>query len=152
MNESMAARGSGSSQQRTFGLYTGLCPKHWNYLPHFISTGLWTWNRQGVPKCWLLNSPRRKPIQTKTFDTTLSFFLLFSGHAAQCGLWPPRLRGYLITHNNVPRSVELLWTSDHLVAETSTWQHTTHTTDKHACSRWESNPRSQQTSGRWRTP
>ena len=33
--------------------------------------------------------------------------------------------------------------SDQLVAETSTWQHTTLTTDKHPCLRWDSNPRSQ---------
>jgi hypothetical protein len=37
--------------------------------------------------------------------------------------------GSLITHNDAPQSVGLLWTSDQLVAETSTWQHTTHTTD-----------------------
>jgi len=30
--------------------------------------------------------------------------------------------------------------SDQLVAETSTWQHTTLTTDKHPCPRWDSNP------------
>jgi hypothetical protein len=30
------------------------------------------------------------------------------------------LRGSLITHNDAPQSVELLWTSDQLVAETST--------------------------------
>jgi len=35
------------------------------------------------------------------------------------------------THNDAPKSVRLLWTSDQLVAETSTWQHTTLTTDKH---------------------
>jgi hypothetical protein len=29
-------------------------------------------------------------------------------------------RGFLITHNNAPQLVELLWTSDQLVAETST--------------------------------
>jgi hypothetical protein len=29
-------------------------------------------------------------------------------------------RGFLITHNDAPQSVELLWTSDQLVAETST--------------------------------
>ena len=34
-----------------------------------------------------------------------------------------------------------------LVAETSTWQHTTLTTDKYPCPRWDSNPRSQQASG-----
>ena len=34
------------------------------------------------------------------------------------------------------------------LAETSTWQHTTLTTDKYPCPRWDSNPRSQQASGR----
>jgi len=38
-----------------------------------------------------------------------------------------------ITHNDVPQSVGLLWTSDQLVAETSTCQHTTITKDKHPC-------------------
>jgi hypothetical protein len=31
----------------------------------------------------------------------------------------------LITLNDAPQSVRLLWKSDQLVAETSTWQHTT---------------------------
>ena len=56
------------------------------------------------------------------------------------------------THNDVPQSVGLLWTSDQLVAETSTWQHTTLTTDKHPCPRWDSKSRSQQASGRRPTP
>jgi hypothetical protein len=51
------------------------------------------------------------------------------------GLSPPRFRGFLITHNYAPQSVGLLWTSDQSVAETSTWQHTTLTTDKHPCPR-----------------
>jgi len=37
------------------------------------------------------------------------------------------------SHNDVPHSIGLLWTSDQLVAETSTWQHITLTTDKHPC-------------------
>ena len=41
--------------------------------------------------------------------------------------------GFLITHNDASQSVGLLWTSDQFVAETSTWQHTTLTTDKHPC-------------------
>ena len=61
-------------------------------------------------------------------------------------------RGFLITHNDAPQSVGLLWTSDQSVAKTSTWQHITLTTDKHPCSRWDSNPQSQQTSGRRPTP
>jgi hypothetical protein len=35
------------------------------------------------------------------------------------------------SHSDTPHSVGLLWTSDQLVAETSTWQHTTFTTDRH---------------------
>jgi len=69
-----------------------------------------------------------------------------------CGLYPPRFRGFFITHNDAPQSVELLWTSDQSVAETSTLKHTTLTTDKHPCPRWDSNPQSQQASGRRRTP
>jgi len=34
------------------------------------------------------------------------------------------LRGFLITHNDAPQSVGLLWTNDQSVAETSTSQHT----------------------------
>jgi hypothetical protein len=53
------------------------------------------------------------------------------GSAAQRGLWPPVAlqpnvgygllapRGFIITHN-APQSVGLLWTSDQLVADTST--------------------------------
>ena len=33
---------------------------------------------------------------------------------------------HLIARNDTPHSVGLLWTSDHPVAETSTWQHSTH--------------------------
>jgi len=40
------------------------------------------------------------------------------------------VRGYLMTHSDAPQSVGLLWTSDQSVAQTSTWQNTTLTTDK----------------------
>jgi len=68
------------------------------------------------------------------------------------GLQPPRFRGFLITNKDVPHSVGLPWTSDQSVAENSTWQHTTLTTDKHPCPLWDSNPQSQQASGRRPTP
>jgi len=68
------------------------------------------------------------------------------------GLWPPRVRGYWITHSDASQSVGLLWTNDQCVAETSTWQHTTLTIDKLPWPGWDSNPRSQQTSGRRPTP
>jgi hypothetical protein len=34
---------------------------------------------------------------------------------------------FVITHNDATHSVVLLWTSDQIVPDTSTWQHTTHT-------------------------
>ena len=54
------------------------------------------------------------------------------GAAAQRGPWPPHAWGFWITHNDAPQSAGLLWTSDQLVAETSTWQHKTLTTNIHA--------------------
>jgi len=48
-----------------------------------------------------------------------------------------------------PHSVGLWWTSDHLVAETSTWHHKTQQT---FISRWDSNPQSQQEKGCKPTP
>jgi hypothetical protein len=41
------------------------------------------------------------------------------------------LEVFYITHNDAPQSVGLLWTSDQLVAETSTIQHTTFKTNIH---------------------
>jgi hypothetical protein len=54
-----------------------------------------------------------------------------------CFVWarqPPVGHGLLMqevsrSHNDVPQSVGLLWTSDQSVAQTSTWQHTALTTD-----------------------
>jgi hypothetical protein len=59
-------------------------------------------------------------------------FLVFCA-TAPSGPGPPHSRGFQITHNYAPQSVGLLWTSDQLVAETCTWQHTTLTTDKLPC-------------------
>ena len=53
-----------------------------------------------------------------------------------------------MAQREAPQSVGLLWTSDQLVAETSTWQHTTLTTNKHPCPKRDSNPQSQQASDR----
>jgi hypothetical protein len=49
-----------------------------------------------------------------------SYLFIFSGSAAQHRLWPPRSRGFVITHNDAPQSVGLLWMSDQLFTETST--------------------------------
>ena len=46
--------------------------------------------------------------------------LFVFGATAASGPGPPHLRGFYITHNDASQSVGLLWTSDQLVAETST--------------------------------
>jgi hypothetical protein len=65
---------------------------------------------------------------------------------------PPHYRGFTITLRHTPHSVWLLWTSDRPDAETSTWQHTPLTRDRHPCPRQDSNPQSQYANGRTPTP
>jgi hypothetical protein len=60
-----------------------------------------------------------------------------------------RLRDHTL---DTPHSVGLLWTSDQSVAETSTWQHTTLTRERHPCPRRDSKPQSQLASDRTHYP
>ena len=52
------------------------------------------------------------------------------------------------SHSDTTHSIGLLWTSDRAHAQTSTWQHTTLTTDRRTCPCRGSNPQSQQPTGR----
>jgi hypothetical protein len=79
---------------------------------------------------------------------TLIFFLVV--------LWPKAGHGLLIRevsrpHNDAPQSAELLWTSDQIVATTSTWQLTKLTTNIHGPRR-DSSPQFQQANGPTITP
>ena len=60
----------------------------------------------------------------------------------------------LLDHTDLdtPQSVGLFWTSDRPVAETCTWHYTTLTRDRHPWPWRNSNPESQEASGRWPTP
>jgi len=51
-------------------------------------------------------------------------------------------------YNDAPPSVGLLWTSYQLFAETSTWQHTTLTSERHPCPQRNLNPQPQHASSR----
>jgi hypothetical protein len=87
------------------------------------------------------------------YGVTVNFFLTY--FIPFFKFWPLlpthcRCRGlvlHLITLKDT-HSVELLWTRDQPVAETSTWQHATLTRDKHLCPRRYSNQQYQQASGR----
>jgi len=56
------------------------------------------------------------------------------------------------SHSDTSHSAGPLWTSDQPDAETSTWQQLTFTRDIHPCLWLNSNPQSQQVSGRRPTP
>jgi hypothetical protein len=67
-----------------------------------------------------LNGEEAIAITIATFGyEEVYLFIISSGPVTQRGLWPPRSRGFFITHD-VPQPVGPLWTSDQLVAETST--------------------------------
>jgi len=61
-------------------------------------------------------------------------------------------QGPLIMEASRSHSGELPWTSDWPIAETSAWHHTKSTSNRHPCPWPESNPQSQQASGRRPTP
>ena len=71
---------------------------------------------------------------------SLSCLLVYSffwgGAATQSRAWRPHFWGFWIIHI-AAQSAGLLWTSDQFVAETSVWQHNTHS--KHPCPRRYSN-------------
>jgi hypothetical protein len=79
---------------------------------------------------WHEQNNMKHELTNKITSNRLLLFSLALQPSAGYGLLISR--GFLITHNDAPQSVGLLWTSDQLVAETSTRQHTTHTTDIHA--------------------
>jgi hypothetical protein len=73
-------------------------------------------------QCNLSTSAKYSEFQCNVANVILFIYLftIFSGSAAQRELWTPRSQGFLITHNDAPQSAGLNWTSDQLVAETST--------------------------------
>ena len=100
--------------------------------------------------CRCLNTQQPSPnndLSIATNEQNLLFCTPFFSMARQPlgGLGRHIFRGFTITHFflDTAHSVELLWTSDQPVAETSTLQHTSVTRDRHPCPRWDSNQQSQ---------
>jgi hypothetical protein len=103
-----------------------------------------------LPRLYLLiqsaTQRKAKPIRYSYLK-----FSLYHGATAPSGPGPPHYRGFTIILNYTPQSIGLLWTNNQLDAETSTCT-TDNTYDRHPCPRWDSNPQSQQASGRRPTP
>ena len=101
--------------------------------------------------CLNMRYPKLDSRTYLTWRKSSTVFLFYHVAAAPLG------QGLLIvedswSHSYTPYSVGLLWTIDQPDAETSTWQHTTLTRDRHRSPRWDLNPQSQQTSGHRPTP
>jgi len=102
----------------------------------------WHWRGQlvssfGTYLLWRLYNPCYRPVSNcllmRVIELTLlsvCLFVLARQPPSEPG--PPYSRGLHITPNDAPQSVGLLWTSDQPLAESSTWQHATLTTDIHA--------------------
>ena len=106
------------------------------------------------PSQYILQSVRGHPavVLTVTINGMQAIrpvrYLLFLSSIIFDWCLAPHRWGFYNIHNDTPHSVGLLWTSGQLVAETSTWQHTTLIIGRYPCPRRDSNPRSQQASGR----
>ena len=94
-----------------------------------------------LPFFWHIDRNKASPWHVLFFR--LLHFNHYHGATAAVGQGPFIIEDSW-SHSDTPHSVRLLWTSDQLVAETSTWQRTTLTTDKHPCPWRDSNPQSQQ--------
>jgi hypothetical protein len=109
-----------------------------------------------VPKTWRLNRGWNSIFTFWTLQpavTTPSVkvqlkpeFRFVFGATASSAPGHPHSQVYR-SHTTAHQSVGRLWTSDQLVAQTSAWQQTTHTTDVLA-PHWDLNPQSQQANGR----
>jgi hypothetical protein len=86
-------------------------------------------------------------VTQNNYHSSLLSSSFFPGQMARQAPWGPRPPQFSRLHDHTlldtPHSVGLLWMSDQPVAETSTWQHTTLTRDRHPCRRRDSNPQSQ---------
>ena len=77
------------------------------------------WVTYTVAKKLVLQLPMPAPCSSPLYFRMGGVF--FScGATAPSGSWPPHSWGFLITHSDASQSVGLLWTSDQVVAETST--------------------------------
>jgi hypothetical protein len=56
----------------------------------------------------------------KSYNIIYYYYYYYFWHGSPERAMSPRPRGFLITHNDTPQSVGLLWTGDQFVAETST--------------------------------
>ena len=136
----------------------------------WISSRPWRWDAQVVPKSWFLTKKwRQVKTQKVLYSFTLSLTYVLDKGWVINATPPPRFTlgkesqypfyrvlggprvascSRFLDHKHTPHLEGLPWMRDRPVAETSTWQHTTVTRDKHPYLQLVSNPQSQQASGR----
>jgi hypothetical protein len=118
------------------------------------------WSTQSELKHCTKTWPNKQATEgqvTEIGACVLEFNILTQSHFFTMVQQPPMGQDLLIieasrSHSDALHSVGLLWTSDQVDTQTSTWQHTALTTDRHPCPRRDSKPKSEQASGRGPTP
>jgi hypothetical protein len=97
---------------------------------------------------WIINNKLLQVLRLWRSERDKCNQFFSCGAAAQRGSWSPWSWRFYITHNDALQTVIFLWTSDQLIAETSTsiWLHTILTTDQNPCPLRDSYPQSQQPS------
>jgi len=118
-----------------------------NLFGHYLSMKVFTIRTSRINK-WPAVAEGVHPKLACSTQTLVYRIILFLW--LKCPQWARTSlsRLYNLAQLDAPRSVELLWTSDQLDADTSTWQHTMFRRDKPLCFRLDSYPQSQQVSGR----
>jgi hypothetical protein len=124
-------------------------PRHFVVLVYINCISIFGSQLQNISNIYIYSTPNyntlRSILHNPPHNTRCSVitYIFFYGSTNLYGHGPPRFVEVSWSHIwDTPQSVGLLWTREQLVAETSTWHHTTLTTDRHPCPRWDSNPRS----------
>jgi hypothetical protein len=91
-----------------------------------------------VSSSWCLPKPMQSLYSRRRSDSWTTnigdlFVIFFRGATVHRGPRSPSYRSFMITCNDVPHSVGLLWAKDQPDADTCTWQHTKLTRDWHPC-------------------
>jgi hypothetical protein len=95
---------------------------------------------------WSVSHPVCHPVDfcVPRGDVGINWLISFPHDATTLVVQDLRIIEAIQSHSETQHTLWIPWTSDQPDAETSTWQHTTLTEDKHPCPRRDSNPQSQQ--------
>jgi hypothetical protein len=133
-----------------FSVSTSAHPSHTQNTTALSPMTVKQWNAPNKPGIGLQQQSRRKTPSFCVCVFVIEFFSPLNGATAPRGPRPPYYRGFTITlrHTTFGMTPPDKWSAQRRDLYLTT--HETH--DRHPCLRWDSNPQSQQASGRRPTP